>query len=89
MVPDGNNRWMSDGVSFEVRLANGEKETADSLWGARHVVARRAAFDTDPLNPANVLPAEIWKLDPTSFGGRSYIETINAVAELTELESGS
>ncbi len=80
---------MSEGVRFEVRLANGDKEVADSLWGARHVVARRAAFDDDPLRPVNVLPAEIWKLDPTRFGGRSYIETINAVAELTEFESGA
>jgi hypothetical protein len=30
--------------SFEVKLANGEVETADSLWGARHALARRAAF---------------------------------------------
>jgi hypothetical protein len=47
---------MSEGVSFEVRLANGDKEVADSLWGARHVVARRAAFDKDPLRPVNALP---------------------------------
>lgn len=79
---------MSEGVSFEVRLANGDKEVADSLWGARHVIARCAAFDTDPLRPVNVLPAEIWKLDPAKFGGRSFVEMISAVAELTELESG-
>jgi len=73
-------------IGFEVRLANGEKEVADSLWGARHILARRAAFDTDPLRPVNVLPAEIWKLDPSKFGGRVYVETIKAVAELSELE---
>ena len=71
------------GVRFEVRLANGEKEIADSLWGARHVIARRAAFDKDPTRPVNVIPAEIWKLDPTKFGGRAYVETINSVAELS------
>ena len=75
-------------VGFEVRLANGERETADSLWGARHVIARRAAFDRDPLRPVNVLPAEIWKLDPAKFGGRAYVETIGTSAELTELGSG-
>jgi hypothetical protein len=70
-------------ISFEVRLANGDVERADSLWGVRHIVARRAAFDTDPTRPVNVLPAEIWKLDPSKFGGRSYVETINSVAELS------
>ncbi|HEY3921771.1 MAG TPA: hypothetical protein VGL76_06625 [Gaiellaceae bacterium] len=76
---------MPGSVGFEVRLANGEKEAADSLWGARHILARRAAFDTDPLRPVNVLPAEIWKLDPTKFGGRVYVETVNTASELTEL----
>ena len=75
-------------AGFEVRLPNGDREVADSLWGARHVVARRAAFDKDPLRPVNVLPAEIWKLDPTKFGGRAYVETITTTAELSELESG-
>jgi hypothetical protein len=79
---------MPAAVRFEVRLANGEKEIADSLWGARHAIARRAAFDKDPLRPVNVLPAEIWKLDPMKFGGRAYVEAIATAAELSELESG-
>ena len=79
---------MTDGVRYEVRLSSGEKELADSLWGARHVVARRAAFDTDPTRPVNVLPAEIWMLDPTKFGGRAYVETINTVTELSRPEPG-
>ena len=76
-------------MSFEVRLANGDKETADSLWGARHVLARRTAFDVDPLRPVNVLPAEIWRIDPRVFGGRVYVETIDTAAELTALEAES
>jgi hypothetical protein len=73
-------------VSFEVRLANGEREAADSLWGARHVIARRAAFDEDPLRPVNVLPAEIWKIGANLFGGGVYVETISTAAELSQLE---
>jgi hypothetical protein len=79
---------MSEGVRYEVRLASGRKETADSLWGARHLVARDVAFDNDPTRPVNVLPAEIWKLDPTKFGGRAYVETISTVGELSGLEPG-
>lgn len=71
-------------IRFEVRTADGQREVADSLWGARHVVARRVAFDRDPTRPVNVLPAEIWKLDPAKFGGRAYVETINSVSELSE-----
>ena len=77
-----------DQISFEVRLANGEIESADSLWAARHILARRAAFDADPLRPVNVLPAEIWKVGANVFGGRVYVETINTAAELSEVESG-
>jgi hypothetical protein len=79
---------MSDAVRYEVRLASGRTEMADSLWGARHVVARGVAFDDDPTRPVNVLPAEIWKLDPARFGGRVYVETISTVGELSRLESG-
>ena len=68
---------------FEVRLANGETEVASSLWGARHVIARRAAFDADPLRPANVLPARIYKLGPQFFGGRTFAEEIRTVSELS------
>jgi hypothetical protein len=68
---------------FEVKLANGEIEAADSRWGARHVVARRVAFDTDPVNPRNVLPAEIYQTGPTLFGGRALLETIYTVDELS------
>jgi hypothetical protein len=70
---------------FEVRLANGEVEPAGSLWGARHVIARRVAFDTNPLDPRNVLPAEIWK-QGTGFGGRSYVETVYTADELSTNE---
>jgi hypothetical protein len=74
---------MADAAQFEVRLANGEVETAESLWGARHIIARRAAFDDDPLNPRNVLPAEISKTGKNLFGGRVFVETISTVAELS------
>jgi hypothetical protein len=73
--------------AFEVKLANGDVETADSLWGARHVVARRAAFAADPLRPVDVLPAEIWKVGANVFGGRVYVEKIWTAAELSERES--
>jgi hypothetical protein len=68
---------------FEVRLANGEVEVGESLWGARHIVARRIAFDADPTNPRNVLPAEIWKTGPNLVGGRAFVETIFTAAELS------
>jgi hypothetical protein len=68
---------------FEIRLANGEVEIGESLWGARHIVARRVAFDTDPLDPRNVLPAEIWKTGPNLVGGRAYVETIYTADELS------
>jgi hypothetical protein len=69
--------------TFEARLANGEIEVADSLWGARHHIARRVAFDDDPLNPSNVLPAEIWKTGSHLFGGRAFVEKIFTAAELS------
>ena len=68
---------------YEVKLANGETEIADSLWGAHHAIARRAAFDRDPLRPTNVLPARIYKLGPQFFGGRTFAEEIVSVSELT------
>jgi hypothetical protein len=69
--------------AFEVKLANGEVEAAESLWGARHVLARRVAFADDPTNPRSVLPAEIWKTGRHLFGGRAYVETIWKVSELS------
>jgi hypothetical protein len=75
-------------TEYEARLANGESERTGSLWGARHIVARRVAFDTDPLNPRNVLPAEIWKLDRAVFGGRVFVEQISSPAELGATDSG-
>jgi len=42
---------VADEVRYEIKLANGDVEVADSLWGARHIVARRAAFAPDPLRP--------------------------------------
>jgi hypothetical protein len=77
---------VDDAIAYEVRLANGETESAESLWGARHVVARRAAFDADPLRPVNVLPAEIWKVGANVFGGRVFVETIRSVGELSAYE---
>jgi hypothetical protein len=68
---------------FEARLANGEVEVADSLWGARHHIARRVAFDDDPLNPRNVLPAEIWKTGAHLFGGHAFVEKIFTAGELS------
>ena len=76
---------MSGGERYEARLANGERESADSLWGARHVVARRVAFDANPLDPRNVLPAEIWKTAPAVFGRGVFVERIETAAELTAL----
>jgi hypothetical protein len=73
---------MSD-ESYEVELANGEKKTADSLWGAHHAIARRAAFDTDPLEPRNVLPARIYKVGKQYFGGKVFAEEIRSVDELS------
>jgi hypothetical protein len=74
---------MADDVRFEARLADGGVEVADSLWGARHHIARRIAFDHDPVNPRNVLPAEIWKTGPNLFGGRVFVEKIFTAAELS------
>ena len=73
-------------IRFEARLANGDVEVADSLWGARHVIARRVAFDDDPRNPRNVLPAEIWKTGPNLFGGRAFVEKIFTAVELSSNE---
>jgi hypothetical protein len=70
-------------IQYEARLANGESERAESLWGARHVVARRIAFASDPLDPRDVLPAEIWKLDRSVFGGRVFVEQIASPTDLT------
>ena len=77
---------MTAETQFEARLANGEVEVAESLWGARHVIARRVAFDDDPLNPKNILPAEIWKTGPNLFGGRVFVEKIFTAAELSTNE---
>ena len=74
---------MEPAETYEARLANGEVEVAETHWGARHIVARRVAFDDDPLNPRNVLPAEIWRRSPKLFGGRAYVETISTIADLT------
>ena len=73
-------------IHFEARLANGDVEVAESLWGARHAIARRVAFDADPLNPRNVLPAEIWKKDKSLFGGQVFVEKIFTAAELSTNE---
>jgi hypothetical protein len=77
-----------DAEQYEVRLANGEVEVADSLWGAHHAIARRAAFDADPLKPRNVLPARISKLGKQYFGGRVFVEEILTVKELSTNEPG-
>ena len=74
---------MSGETRYEVEFPNGERETADSLWGAHHAIARRAAFDIDPLKPRNVLPARIYKLGKQYFGGRVFAEEILSVSELS------
>jgi hypothetical protein len=73
---------MSEDTKYEVLLANGERETVDSLWAAHHAIARRAAFDADPLRPRNVLPARIYKLGKQYFGGRVFAEEILSVRDL-------
>jgi hypothetical protein len=77
---------VAEGQSLEVRLAGGTVEVADSLWCARHLIARAVAFDTDPTRPWNVLPAEIWRRDTSLFGGRAFVETISTVAELSSID---
>ena len=79
---------MAEDIRFEVRFPNGERESADSLWGAHHLIARRAAFDTDPLRPTNVLPARIFKLGPQYFGGSVFAEEILSVSELSPTPPG-
>ena len=79
---------MCEGTRYEVQLANGDREIADSLWAAHHVIARRAAFDADPLRPRNVLPARIYKLGKQYFGGRVFVEEILTVVELSTNEPG-
>jgi hypothetical protein len=74
---------MSAETGFEIRLANGELETAESLWAARHAVARHVAFTRDPTNPREILPAAIWKTGPRLCGGRVFVEEIRAAAELS------
>jgi hypothetical protein len=77
---------MADGdVRYEVKLANGEVEIADSLWGARHLVAQRVAFAPDPTRPTSVLPVTISKLGKQFFGGRVFVETIATAAELSAI----
>jgi hypothetical protein len=74
-----------DGVRYEVKLASGDVEIADSLWGARHIVAQRIAFAPDPTRPTTVLPVTISKLGKQFFGGRVFVETIATAAELSAL----
>ena len=74
---------MDDEVRYEVKFANGEIETADSLWGARHLIAQRVAFASDPTKPWSVLPATVSALGKKYFGGRTLVETINSVSELS------
>jgi hypothetical protein len=79
---------VADETQYEVQLANGDREVAASLWAAHHAVARRAAFDADPLRPVNVLPARIYKLGPQFFGGRVFHEEITSVSELSPSPPG-
>jgi hypothetical protein len=79
---------VADAERYEVRLANGDVEIADSLWGAHHAIARRAAFAADPLKPRSVLPARISKLGKQYFGGRVFVEEILSVKDLSTNEPG-
>jgi hypothetical protein len=72
-------------IRYEVKLANGDVEVADSLWGARHLLAQRVAFAPDPTRPSTVLPATVSKLGRQFFGGRVFVETITTVAELSAI----
>ena len=72
-------------VRYEVKLANGDVEIADSLWGARHLVSQRVAFAPDPTRPSGVLPVTISKLGKQFFGGRVFVETIATAAELSAI----
>jgi hypothetical protein len=74
---------MTASTTFEIRLADAAVEVADSLWAARHIIARRVAFAEDPSKPRDVLPAKIWKKDPSLFGGRAFVEEIRTAAELS------
>jgi hypothetical protein len=74
-------------IRYEVKLANGDVEVADSLWGARHILAQRVAFAPDPTRPSTVLPATISKLGKQFFGGRVFVETITTAAELTSISN--
>lgn len=76
---------MPEDARYEVRFPNGDRETADSRWGAHHLIARRAAFDSDPLRPVNVLPARIFKLGKQYFGGSVFAEEILNVNELSPM----
>jgi hypothetical protein len=78
---------VGDAERYEVQLASGETEVADSLWGARHVVARRVAFASDPADPAEILPARIYRLGRQYFGGRTFAEEIRTANELTAVSS--
>ena len=80
------NPGMAATTSFEVRFANGESELAESLWGARHLIARRIAFHDDPLDTRSILPAEISKTGGNLFGGRVFVERISTAAELSSVE---
>lgn len=71
-------------TGFEVRFANGQIETTESLWAARHLIAQRVAFASDPTRPADVLPAKVWQTGPGLFGGRAFLEEIRTAAELSE-----
>ena len=74
-----------DDVRYEVKLANGDVEIADSLWAARHVLAQRVAFAPDPTRPSSVLPATVSRLGTQYFGGRVFVETITTAAELSAI----
>ena len=76
---------VSEPTSFAVRYADGSVEQADSLWGARHLIARRVAFAANPVDPRDVLPAQIFEQGRHLFGGRVVIERIETAAELTRV----
>ena len=72
-------------VTYEVRFADGEVASADSLWGARHLIARQIAFAANPTDPRDVLPAGIFEKGAHLFGGRAFAERITTAAELSSL----
>jgi hypothetical protein len=60
-------------ITYAVHFANGETETRDSLQAARDGVMQRTGFDQAPRD---LLPAEIWELEPEDVGNGRLVDRI-------------